>query len=294
MKTALTVLVPCICLSGDLQGDNIRYEIVPIEFGQAEAYPDFQWLTGFIETDGTFGVFDVGGPHSPHDFVDFEVTLSSPFAVPDSCWAYCEPYTIEMGVRSHGGRVLATQRGLYVQEEVYTDSDGRSSFGDGIEFYDGCCSSEGPDFSIYFSAGHGVDYGTGFDAWVATNGFQPNPSSPALIAVRSSGVAGDANGDGIVDFADFIMLSKTFGLEADHVPTDFDDNGVVDFSDFVMLSGSYGGATSQAVPEPRTFTVLWAIVSFILWRQRGRKLNPPSHAPATSPHVILATSQLRI
>ena len=65
--------------------------------------------------------------------------------------------------------------------------------------------------------------------------------------------AGDFDGNGTVEFADFLVLSSNFGQDvADHTFGDVDCDGTVAFADFLVLSNNFGqsvGATS-AVPEP--------------------------------------------
>ena len=67
-----------------------------------------------------------------------------------------------------------------------------------------------------------------------------------LFVIRGQGITssipGDADGNGIVEFADFLILSSNFG-RADGVTRgdgDFDGSGVVDFADFLVLSANYG------------------------------------------------------
>lgn len=66
--------------------------------------------------------------------------------------------------------------------------------------------------------------------------------------------AGDLDGSGTVDFADFLVLSGNFGQPAeDHTFGDIDCSGNVDFADFLVLSGNFGKtlkAEAQSVPEP--------------------------------------------
>lgn len=57
----------------------------------------------------------------------------------------------------------------------------------------------------------------------------------------SSGLAEDINGNGEVDFADFLILSGNFGqnVEAGTLG-DIDGNGTVEFADFLALSSAFG------------------------------------------------------
>ncbi len=52
---------------------------------------------------------------------------------------------------------------------------------------------------------------------------------------------GDANGDGVVDFSDFLVLSRHFNQEVEpNTSGDLDGSGIVDFSDFLIYSGNFG------------------------------------------------------
>lgn len=55
-------------------------------------------------------------------------------------------------------------------------------------------------------------------------------------------VPGDADGNGTVDFEDFLLLSMNFGRtdDVDVANGDFDSNGEVDFNDFLVLSANFG------------------------------------------------------
>ena len=63
---------------------------------------------------------------------------------------------------------------------------------------------------------------------------------------------GDANGDGMVAFDDFLVLSTNFGGAAtSHTEGDFNCDGMVAFDDFLILSTNFGQAVgAQSVPEP--------------------------------------------
>ena len=55
-------------------------------------------------------------------------------------------------------------------------------------------------------------------------------------------LAGDTNGDGEVDFADFLTLSANFGQQVDDAfaSGDFDGDDLVSFADFLALSANFG------------------------------------------------------
>jgi hypothetical protein len=91
-------------------------------------------------------------------------------------------------------------------------------------------------------------------------------------------LAGDADGDGDVDLADFTILRNNFGLEAGatFATGDFDGNGMVDLADFTILRNNFGADTgadvldawyAAVVPEPTTATLL-ALGGLTLLRRR--------------------------
>ena len=52
------------------------------------------------------------------------------------------------------------------------------------------------------------------------------------------GVVGDIDGNGVVEFADFLILSNNFGQETDQ--GDLNGDGTVDFADFLLLADNFG------------------------------------------------------
>lgn len=74
-----------------------------------------------------------------------------------------------------------------------------------------------------------------------------------LVLMTSQAIAGDSDGSGEVDFADFLSLSAAFGGPGDWTNGDFNGDGVVEFPDFLELSRNFGNvkaANTQVVPEP--------------------------------------------
>jgi len=57
-------------------------------------------------------------------------------------------------------------------------------------------------------------------------------------------IHGDVNGDGIVDFSDFLRFSTNFGKAGGWADGDLNGNGVVDFADFLEIQTSFGNQAS--------------------------------------------------
>lgn len=85
-------------------------------------------------------------------------------------------------------------------------------------------------------------------------------------------LAGDFDGNGAVEFPDFLTLSGNFNKEGNYTDGDTDGSGVIDFTDFLTLSGNFGKSFSAAaaVPEPGT-NVLAGLAAVMLFALRRRK-----------------------
>ncbi len=89
---------------------------------------------------------------------------------------------------------------------------------------------------------------------------------------------GDADLNGSVEFADFLVLSTGFGMNGGWADGDFDGNGQIQFADFLLLSAHFGekAAAAATVPEPSAKTVAYpALLAIVLVRRRRRSLNEP-------------------
>jgi len=88
---------------------------------------------------------------------------------------------------------------------------------------------------------------------------------------------GDANLNGTVNFADYQILSASFGLTGKGwADGDFDGNGTVNFADFQILSANFGlsGGSGQitVVPEPSTLILCgFGVFGLACLRRRGLK-----------------------
>jgi hypothetical protein len=109
------------------------------------------------------------------------------------------------------------------------------------------------------------------------------------------GFLGDANDDGTVNFADFVLLSNNYSLaDKGWDGGDFNNDGLTNFADFVVLSNHYGlsidGAAFTAtpgelaamsawaasgVPEPASLSILaGGVVVLLLGKRRGGVARP--------------------
>ena len=71
-------------------------------------------------------------------------------------------------------------------------------------------------------------------------------------------IRGDLDGDGEVNFMDFLTLAQSFNTEADYSSGDVDCSGTVDFQDFLAVANNFGKSASDvaSVPEPSSLPVL--------------------------------------
>jgi len=93
-------------------------------------------------------------------------------------------------------------------------------------------------------------------------------------------VSGDADLNGEVSFADFLVLSANFGksMSSTWSEGDFDLSGIVDFADFLVLSSNFGHSNPAqfSVPEPSgNYFIVFAFISIcqtLSNRQRRTKV----------------------
>jgi len=95
-----------------------------------------------------------------------------------------------------------------------------------------------------------------------------------LVEYVTSALPGDANADGVVDAADYIVLKKNFGTAsgAKWSQGDFDLDRDVDWNDLQILMSATNGAGGQspAIPEPAMLSLVGMGGLALLRRRRGR------------------------
>ena len=100
---------------------------------------------------------------------------------------------------------------------------------------------------------------------IATEGWSFDPATGSVVfgtvgPACDPNTQGDLDGNGMVEFADFLVLSNNFGQDvADHTAGDIDCSGDVAFADFLIMSSNFGtavGAEASSVPEPSGLSLL--------------------------------------
>ncbi|MBB6429689.1 endonuclease [Algisphaera agarilytica] len=123
-----------------------------------------------------------------------------------------------------------------------------------------------------FSATYELEVG---DALEAAGALTETLTLTLLAEVVSSVLAGDYNGNGVVDAADYTVWQDSFGSTVD-LAADGNGNGVVDAADYTVWQDNFGstsgGGSSVVIPEPGTVTlVLVSLMGMAGRRQRRQR-----------------------
>ncbi len=90
----------------------------------------------------------------------------------------------------------------------------------------------------------------------------------ALESIMGTLLMGDANGDGVVNFKDYIVLEGNFNKTGTgFAGGDFDGDGKVTFKDYIVLESNFN-KTAGSVPEPASISMLILCVVPTLLRRR--------------------------
>lgn len=88
----------------------------------------------------------------------------------------------------------------------------------------------------------------------------------AFLAAQETDPA-DFNGDGAVDFSDFLLFAQGYGKSAGqadfNAKLDLDGDGTIDFDDFLRFVNAFGGSSGMTDPPPDDGPLLLYIADFI-------------------------------
>lgn len=106
----------------------------------------------------------------------------------------------------------------------------------------------------------------------------PTDSGAGYLYTLVAGLAGDFNGDGNVNAADFVVWRNTAGQAGSGLPADGNGDGAVNQADYQLwrenfglsASGDASNTTATAVPEPATAALLCLAVGLFGYRNRRR------------------------
>lgn len=102
-----------------------------------------------------------------------------------------------------------------------------------------------------------------------------------VTGIGETTLAGDADGDGDVDSADYIMIKTHFGgppaVDTEGSGGDFNDNGTVDWDDMQILLAAFNkGAGADTIPEPASVMLLILGAAALLRRRVSHRRQTPS------------------
>jgi hypothetical protein len=131
--------------------------------------------------------------------------------------------------------------------------------GDDIDVLAGAVAAGSTD-TLYDLSGDGQISFADVEAWLVTKGT----------------LNGDADLNGGVQFADFVIFAGSFGQSGAWTAGDFDASGNVQFPDFAILANNFGQSAqlaTAAVPEPAPACLL-LFGAMGLWRRLANGKSP--------------------
>lgn len=179
----------------------------------------------------------------------------------------------------------------FVQAGITRDADAKTTSYElffGVDAVGVLDYEEGAQFGLGMAINDGDEDSPGQTGWGGLGAhaivFGKTPAETALLTLAPEfvgpvgptcdpGTNGDIDGNGVIEFADFLTLSANFGSEvASHELGDVDCNGTVEFADFLTLSANFGQTVGEAssVPEPSSLGLLGFSVLFLGFLRRRR------------------------
>ena len=105
-------------------------------------------------------------------------------------------------------------------------------------------------FSVSFSPDGSTVAGGSWDGTILLWEVIPAPSEPEKIA-------GDINGDGVVDIFDLLFVAKAFG-KTEPNDADVNDDGVINIFDLVLVASNFGNIAAAPLAHPQILSTLTA------------------------------------
>ncbi len=195
-----------------------------------------------------------------------------------------------VGVLNNGGGALTLDDGAIYQWQI-ADPTGDPNGGEGWDLVKGSTitflgelildvddsllagSIDGADSFIVASASNSMSALGSYSFLGTWSGTLTVTDNDLILTELSGALVGDADGNGVVNAADYIVLKTNMGQPsgATLADGDFDDDGDVDWTDLQLLQAHYGesAGASGTIPEPATLGLL-AIGAMALIRRRRR------------------------
>ena len=133
---------------------------------------------------------------------------------------------------------------------------------------------EGTQLGLALTVNDGDADSPGQNGWIGLGAhaivFGKTPSEAALLTLAEpldpSALAGDFNGDGVLDLADFEILTSNFNQPGDATTGDMNFSRTVDLRDFILFRESFneaGGGAAASVPEPSAMLLALLGAAFV-------------------------------
>jgi Right handed beta helix region len=129
------------------------------------------------------------------------------------------------------------------------------------------------DFMRLVAGSHLID--AGVDVGLPYNGSAPDLGYFETAGIVPPSLAGDYNGDGVVDAADYTVWRDTFGQTGANLAADGDNSQTVDDGDYTVWVNNFGmtlpgsgalSGTPAGVPEPNSLILILATIPFVVRR----------------------------
>jgi len=132
---------------------------------------------------------------------------------------------------------------------------------------------------------------TAFNSAGESTGSNIASTKTALLATTT--ITGDANLDGVVDFADLTAIAQHYGDAGDWAQGDFNGDGMIDFADLTVVAQKYGQVLPADTPDTSDWGTLTAVATTDPGTIGGTTVAANTNAAATSTkRTVFATKPI--